>query len=184
VIHDKDLLDRLSELPHRRLEGLLYRATGISSDPTAPSITGGRWTPPPAGDFGVPALYTSFERNGALAELCSFLAELNPVPKARLIKVTPLTISVARAVTLDRNALSALGVVMHQYGRRDYIRTQQIGAALAFLGIDGLVAPSPRWDCDNLVVFDENHAITERLEAGEYDEIEWRAWTEAHGILK
>jgi hypothetical protein len=183
VIHDKDLLDRLSVLPHRRLERQVFRATGISVDPTASSINGGRWTPRPDGDFGVAALYTSFERDGALAELCSFLADLSPVPKSRPMKVTSLRISVARAVRLGPDDLAALGVAMDQYGRRDYARTQQIGAALAFLNFDGLIAPSARWKCDNLTVFTENHAMTERLEAGTREELDWKEWTQTHGIL-
>jgi hypothetical protein len=72
---------------------------------------------------------------------------------------------------------------MDQYGQRDYSRTQQIGAALAFLNFDGLIAPSPRWGCDNLVIFDENHAMTERLEPGVSEEVDWREWAQAHGIL-
>jgi RES domain-containing protein len=184
VIHDKDLLDRLAELPQRPFHGQFFRATGVSVDATASSINGGRWSPRPDGDFGVPALYTSFERDGALAELCSFLADLTPVPKARAIKVTSLTISVERVVRFRRVDLVALGVDMQGYGRRDYGRTQQIGAALAFLGVDGLIAPSPRWKCDNLIVFEENHAMTERLEVGRHEEVEWRAWAETHGIIK
>lgn len=183
MIHDKDLLDRLSELPHERFEGRVFRATGISVDPTASSINGGRWTPRPDGDFGIAALYTSFERDGALAELCSFLADLTPIPKSRPVKVTPLQTSVARAVHLGLDHLAALGVAMDQYGQRDYSRTQQIGAALAFLNFDGLIAPSPRWGCDNLVIFDENHAMTERLEPGVSEEVDWREWAQAHGIL-
>jgi RES domain-containing protein len=183
VIHDKDLLDRLSDLPHRQFAGELFRATGISVDPTASTINGGRWSPRPDGDFGIPALYTSFERDGALAELCSFLADFTPIPKARPVKVTQLSISVARAVSLTKVDLAALGVAMDQYGRRDYRRTQQIGAALAFLGIDGLIAPSPRWNCNNLVVFDENHAMTEKLDAVSSEQCDWREWAETHGIL-
>ena len=182
MIHDKDLLDRLAELPQLRLDGQFFRATGISVDATASSINGGRWTPRSDGDFGVPALYSSFERDGALAELCSFLADLTPIPKARIIKVTPLTISLSHAVRLKHEDLIALGVTMERYGQRDYGRTQQIGAALAFLGVDGLIAPAARWNCDNLVVFDENHAITERLDAGQPEEIDWLAWAKSHGI--
>jgi hypothetical protein len=183
VIHDKDLLDRLSALPQRRLERQVFRATGISVDPTASSINGGRWSPRPDGDFGVAALYTSFQRDGALAELCSFLADLSPVPKSRPVKVTPIEISAARAVRLGPDDLAALGVTMDQYGRRDYRRTQQIGAALAFLNVDGLIAPSARWKCDNLTIFDENHAMTERLQVGVPQELDWREWAQTHGIL-
>lgn len=41
MIHDLDLLDRLSTLPTERFVGEVFRATGLSVDPTAPSISGG-----------------------------------------------------------------------------------------------------------------------------------------------
>jgi hypothetical protein len=77
--------------------------------------------------------------------------------RARIIKVTSLDISLVDAVQLQRDDLIALGVALARYGQRDYSRTQQIGAALAFLGVDGLIAPSARWNCENLVVFQDNH---------------------------
>jgi hypothetical protein len=48
---------------------------------------------------------------------------------------------------------------MARYGERDYALTQSIGAALAFLGLDGLIAliaPSARWQCDNLMIYQTN----------------------------
>jgi RES domain-containing protein len=183
VIHDSALLDLLSELPRRQLEGRYFRATGISIDPTAASISGGRWSPRPDNDFGVPALYTSFEREGALAELCSFLADITPIPKARIIKVTSLDISLVEAVHLQHGDLVALGVVLERYGQRDYSRTQQIGAALAFLGVDGLIAPSARWSCQNLVVFQDNHNMIERMKVGSHEMLDWRKWASANGII-
>lgn len=169
MIHDPELLDRLSDLPRLTLDGTYFRATGVSIDPTAASISGGRWSPRPDADAGVPALYTSFLRDGALAELCSFLADITPIPRARLIKVTSLKISVIEAVRLQRSDLVALGVDLSSYGKRDYSRTQQIGAALAFLGVDGLISPSARWKCENLVVFQENHDMIEGLTVGRHE---------------
>jgi RES domain-containing protein len=183
VIHDSALLDRLSELPHQRFEGRFFRATGISIDPTAASISGGRWSPRPDKDFGVPALYTSFEREGALAELCSFLADITPIPKGRLVKVTSLDIILVEAVRLQRDDLIALGVAFERYGQRDYSKTQQIGAALAFLGVDGLITPSARWNCENLVVFQQNHDTIERMKVGPYETLDWREWAETNGII-
>lgn len=184
MIHDPQLLDRLSDLPRLTIEGTYFRATGVSVDPTAASISGGRWSPRPDRDEGVPALYTSFMRDGALAELCLFLADITPVPQARLIKVTSLEISVIQAVRLQRSDLVALGIDLSRYGERDYSRTQQIGAALAFLGVDGLISPSARWNCENLVVFQENHNMIERLTVGPSETVNWRAWAETNGILK
>ena len=72
---------------------------------------------------------------------------------------------------------------MARYGERDYGRTQEIGAALVFLGFDGLIAPSARWPCDNLMIFGDNHALAETLEPIGMDKVEWREWAQAHGIL-
>jgi hypothetical protein len=182
MIHDQDLVDRLSQFPTERFEGEVFRATGVSVDPAAASINGGRWAPPPDGDPGIAVLYTSFERDGAIAELAAFLAGLNPVPRMRPIKVTLLGVSTVRTVQLSRDILLQLGVDMARYGERDYNRTQRIGAAFAFLGIDGLITPSARWACDNLTVFAENHPLTERLDVLRHEEVDWVAWARVHGI--
>jgi hypothetical protein len=72
---------------------------------------------------------------------------------------------------------------MARFGERDYSRTQQIGAALAFLGLDGLIAPSARWPCDNLVIFSDNHSIADRLEVIDHREVGWRAWATSKGMI-
>lgn len=183
MIHDQRLVDRLSELPTERFSGEVFRATGVDTDPTAPSISGGRWAPPPRGDAGVSVLYTSLERDGAIAEVAAFLADLNPVPGPRPVKVTRLSVTATRTLRLARANLEAFGVDLARYGERDYGRTQEIGAALEFLGLDGLLAPSARWRCENLMIFTLNHAVGERLEAVDAEQIEWRAWAQARGFL-
>ena len=72
---------------------------------------------------------------------------------------------------------------MARCGERDYAQTQKIGAALAFLGLDGLIAPSARWSCDNLMIFTDNHALSERLEPIADEEIEWREWAQENGFI-
>lgn len=188
MIHDQSLVDRLSQLRQERFEGEVFRATRTGADPTAPSISGGRWAPP-QGDPGIPGipgihvLYTSLERDGALAEVASFLAGLTPVPGPRPIKVTRLAVSTARTLRLARADLPGCGVDMARYGERDYAQTQKIGAALAFLGFDGLIAPSARWGCDNLMIFTDNHALAERLEPISEEEIEWKQWAQENGLI-
>ena len=164
MIHDPSLLDRLSAFGPERFEGEVFRATRVNADPVAASISGGRWAPPPDGDAGHSVLYTSLERDGAIAEVASFLAELTPIPGPRQINVTRLTVSTSHTLRLVRADLAALGVELARYGERDYGRTQEIGAALVFLGFDGLIAPSARWPCDNLMIFGDNHALAETLE--------------------
>jgi hypothetical protein len=183
MIHDQRLLDALGALPTERFTGEVFRLTPMAADPTAPSINGGRWAPSARNGVATPVLYTSFERDGALAEVVSYLVEMNPVPGPRLLKVTRLGVSTARTLTLARVDLETLGVAMDRFGQRDYERTQEIGAALAFLGIDGLIAPSARRSCDNLMIFTANHGPEELLEVIDSEEVEWRGWARTHGFL-
>jgi hypothetical protein len=83
---------------------------------------------------------------------------------------------------LARADLEGLGVDMKRYGERDYRRTQDIGAAIAFLELDGLIAPSARWLCDNLMIFTAN-SLNERLEVLGAEEIAWQPWARTHGFL-
>lgn len=183
MIHDQVLVDRLSKLETERFEDEVFRATRINADSLAPSISGGRWAPPPDGALGVYALYTSLERDGAIAEFASLLVNLFPIPRPRLIKVTRLAVSTARTLRLACATLQTLGVDLARYGERDYAQTQRIGAALAFLELDGLIAPSARWPCDNLVIFSKSHALTERLNPIDEEHVEWTTWAQAHELI-
>lgn len=184
MIHDQGLVDKLSDWPQEKFEGTVYRATRTQADPIAASISGGRWAPPPDGDAGFPVLYTSLHRDGALAEISSVLANLEPRPGARLIKLSSLVVSASQVVRLSRPALESLGVDLKRFGERDYALTQRIGAALAFLGVDGLLAPSARWECENLTIFIDNHALTERLDVVGTEEVEWSSWAKGHGLIE
>jgi hypothetical protein len=183
MIHDQALVDRLCVLPTERFDGEVFRATRVDADPTAASINGGRWAPPPSGDAGVAVLYTSLERDGAMAEVVSFLADFTPIPGPRPVRVSRLAVTTARTLRLARANLEALGVDLVRYGERDYGRTQEIGAALEFLGLDGLIATSARWPCDNLMIFMANQALNERLDALNFEDIEWQGWARAHGFI-
>ena len=182
MYHDQRLVDQLSTLPTERFDGIVFRATRIGAEPTASSINGGRWAPPAQNGADVPVLYTSMERDGALAEVVSYLVELTPIPK-RPLKLARIGVSTSQTLCLVRVDLEALGVDMARYGERDYSQTEKIGAAIAFLGFDGLIAPSARWACDNLMVFTENHAMNERLEVLGAEEVQWHPWAVEHGFV-
>jgi hypothetical protein len=62
-------------------------------------------------------------------------------------------------------------------GMRNYERTQAIGDAAYFLGFDGLLVPSARWDCKNLVVFTDQLA-PEDMAIEESAVVDWSAWRE------
>jgi hypothetical protein len=182
MIHDPKLTDLLSTFPATRFVGRVFRATSLTADAMAPSTTGGRWAPPPDGGAGVPVLYTSQEWEGALAEVASYLVLQSPVPSKKL-RVHRLRVSTAKTITLTRENLLQLGVDFTRYGERDYDVTQRIGAAVNFLEFDGLIAPSARWKCDNLIIFAQNHALVENLEVEHADEVDWRAWARSVGLM-
>lgn len=183
MIHDQGLVDQLSSLTTEGFEGEVFRATGASTDALAFSVNGGRWAPPARDGADVPILYTSQARDGALAEVVSYLTLLTPRPLSRPLKVSRLGVSTAKSLWLARVSLQGLGVEMARYGERDYARTQEIGAALAFLGLDGLIAPSARWECDNLMIYQTNHALTERLEVISDELVDWGEWAAENSFL-
>jgi hypothetical protein len=76
VIHDPDLLDRLSGLPIERFDGEAFRATRANLHPLAFSTRGGRWAP----QDRAAVLYTSLAREGALAEIAHHWGRLTPTP--------------------------------------------------------------------------------------------------------
>lgn len=183
MIHDQGLVDQLSSLATEKFEGEVFRATGVSADALAFSVNGGRWAPPARDGADVPVLYTSQARDGALAEVVSYLTQLTPLPLSRPLKVSRLAVSTAKTLRLARVSLERLGVEMALYGVRDYARTQEIGAALAFLGLDGLIAPSARWQCDNLMIYQTNHLLSERLEVLADEEVDWGSWARVNGFI-
>jgi hypothetical protein len=182
--YDPNLADRLSGFTTEVFQGEVFRVTRANADPTAPSLYGGRWARPQNSDPGTAVLYTSLIYEGALAEVTSYLADLTPIPKRGIIKVTSLSVTASKVVRLTENDLTSLGVDMTQYSLREYARTQEIGSTLAWLGVDALIAPSARWPCSNLMIYTENHSYSETLEPIAEEAAEWRSWAESNGILK
>ena len=178
MIHDPALLERLGAFERERFDGEVFRATRRSLDPLAASTSGGRWAPKGL----VPVLYTSLLREEALAEITYHWSQLTPRP-SRPAVLHRLGVSAERRLRLLRTDLEELGVDTEQYESINYHRTQEIGAAVAFLGCDGLIVPCARWDCENLVLFTENHALTSRLEVLSSDEIDWRTWAQDAGFI-
>ena len=133
MIHDPDLLDRLSSLQYESFEGEAFRATRINADPIAASLSSGRWSPPTTANMDVAILYTSLDRDGAIAEVASFLAELTPVPGPRQIKVSRLAVSTTHTMRLVQAELPDLGVDLARYGEKDYAQTRKLVQHWRFL---------------------------------------------------
>lgn len=110
MIHEQSLVDQLNALPVERFDGESFRTTRGGADPIAPSNSGGRWAPPPEDAFAVSVLYTSLDRDGSIAEVVSFLTELNLIPGPRPLNVSWLRVSTGKTLRLARTCLERLGI--------------------------------------------------------------------------
>lgn len=74
-------------------------------------------------------------------------------------------------VELGFEEFGKLGIGPTIYRTRDYSRTQEISDALNYLGCDGLIAPSARYDSNNLVVYMQNlnrDCVLEEIDSREF----------------
>jgi RES domain-containing protein len=170
---DVDLLDDIDACPRHPFHGTLWRVTRAGRDPLQGGPSASRWC---NGSFDV--LYTSLERDGAVAELYALLSMQPVMPSKIAFHAHRLTVSIEQALHLaDFASLKALGVDVDRYKERDYGRTQEIADAAYFLGFDGLIAPSARWSCANAILFTDRIAtLLLILDASEATPIDWRAW--------
>jgi len=76
----------------------------------------------------------------------------------------------------DVSALAPPGAETARYESFDDGPTQAIAAAAHFLEFDGLIVPSARAACANLVVFMDRIAETGRLAVRASEPVDWPAW--------
>lgn len=179
MIHDDKLLGQLSRFEQVAFDGEVYRATRLNHDPLAPSRNAGRW----AFRDDTPVLYTSLERDGAIAELAYHWGLLTPAP-TKPAAIHQLRVETDAVLRLVRADLTDLGVDIDDFASLDYSRCQAIGSAVAFLECDGLIVPSARWQCENLVIFTDNQLRAGRrglLDVVGSAEFDWQAWAREHG---
>lgn len=179
MIHDRDLLDQLDALPKDAFDGEVFRGTRQSLDPLASSFSGGRWMR----RDGAGVLYTSLAREGALAEISFHWGQLAPRPTKPVVLHT-LRVKAHRTLKLVRADLAMLGVPESAYQGVNLKRTQEVGAAVEFLGCDGLIAPCARWACDNLILFPDRMGMDATLEVVTSDKVDWVSWAVDKGLLK
>lgn len=154
---DLELLDALDALERVSFEGTCWRAVREGRDPLQGHPSGGRWDP---GTFDV--LYTALEPDGAMAEIDFHLSRQPVFPSKIRFGLHEIAVTTRQTLKLaNLDALVPLGLDKAAYQQVLYTRTQEIGDAAIFLGFDGLIAPSARWPCLNLVLF------TDRLEPGD-----------------
>ncbi len=171
---DNRIIDFLEQFESTEYEGFVYRATRQNLDPTVPSVTGGRWMVPKR----TAVLYTSTTEDGAMAEIAFHLGQLSPPPR-KLVKLHKLEVTTRKAARIQRKDFSLLGISEEQFGSRIYQKTQEIGAAAAYLGFDGLFVPSARTKDEHLILFADNHGFDTKLTVISSQEMDWTAWVEA-----
>ena len=135
----------------------------------------------PKGETAV--LYASCERDGALAELAFHWSQITPFP-TRPAVIHFLKVGVERIIRIEQPDLEKLGVERARYSDVNYGRTQAVGAAAAFLGYDGLIVPSARWRCENLILFANERDLSTMLEVVDTEPVDLRAWARARGMIE
>lgn len=170
--HDDRLLDVLGEIEGQVFSGQMWRVVREGRGVLDGSRGAGRWNP-----NHLSVLYGSKEADGAVAEIHFHLSQGQSVFPSRMRHVLhELQIHTGNTLVLaDLTQLATLGVDEARYREMLYGRTQEIADAAAFLGYDGIIAPSARWPCDNIVLFLGSFSL-ENVELVEKTPIDWKAW--------
>ena len=176
VARDLQLLDLLDTHKGVSFEGDVWRIVREGIDVLQGYLAKARWDP---GTFDV--LYTSLEREGALAEIYFHLSQQPVFPSLLRSRLHRISVRTQRTLKLaDLEAIETLGVSAETYSSLSYERTQEIGDAAAFLGFDGILAPSARHKSHNLVIFCDRFTPAD-LVAIESEAVDWDAWRRARG---
>lgn len=172
-VHDRSVLDALEKLDPEPFDSDIWRVARQGRDPLRGSSAGGRWGAP--GELEV--LYTSEQRDGALAEV-GFRLSLEPVwPSLIRHQLHLLAVRTERTLRLlDMSVLANLGVDIARYETFEYGTTQAIAAAAYFLEFDGMLVPSARFECANLVLFTERVSQTGFLQLVSSEDVNWQDW--------
>jgi len=177
---DSDLIDALELCAPIELNQTLWRVVHESRDPCQCSRPGGRWD-----DESIEVLYTSVERDGAMAEMHFHLRRGQPVVPSKIAyRLHELHITIDGVIDLtDRQFLLNIGVDMSSFGQllyankdQEYQRTQQIGEAAHFLDFSGILVPNARSDCNNVVLFCDRFTPDQLDEIDDHGIIDWSAW--------
>jgi RES domain-containing protein len=148
MVYPPELLDLLQEAQVGALEATVYRHMFADYRPDLANTRGARWNPP-----DVPAIYTSLQRETALAE-AEFRISLDAFRPRVKRTLYELRIELGEVLDLSsREELLAVGVGEAELTSDDPQACQLVGGAVAWLGCDGLLVPSARHDGTNLVIF-------------------------------
>lgn len=156
-IRDRALLDAIERLKQAPFSGTVWRSVREGRNPVDCWRAGGRWD-----DRSFDVLYTSEARQGALLERRFHLFRGQPFPPSKVrYELFELRVRLSAVISFDDlEALRSVGMDTVGYGmvsydakQTEYPASQQIAEACFFLGADGILVPSARHECRNLIVF-------------------------------
>jgi len=179
-VHDRAVLDALEAIEPSAFDARVWRISRKGREPLRGSVAKGRWSP-----SGSEVLYTSVAQEGALAEI-GFRLSLEPVWPSRLEhELHEISASVARVLSISSvEALVPLGVDIARYESFEYQATQAIAAAAHFLEFDGLLVPSARAPCSNLVLFLDRLSDGVVLDVVQSVDVDWDEWKRGAAVRK
>ncbi len=170
-VHDRAILDILDGLQPVSVETTVWRVTRKGRDPLRGAVANGRWNA--IGEFEV--LYTSLERDGAIAEV-GYRLSLEPIwPSLIEHEIHTLSVKTERSLRFESlDELQNLGIDVSRYESFQYNQSQAIAAAARFLEFDALLVPSARFKCSNLVLFlDRALALPQLVNT---EDVSWESW--------
>ena len=171
-VHDRAILDALEAAESESFSGTVWRVSRSGRSPVRGSTAAGRWSP--TGDVEV--LYTSLEREGALAEI-GFRLSLEPVWPSRIAhdihEIEVRADSALRFASTD--LLVPFGINPDRYTSFEYDVCQALAAAAHFLEYDGLIVPGARHQAANLVLFMDRPAASS-LRCIDSAPVDWSIW--------
>ena len=153
------LVDAIEGEVPKSLKATVWRVVTDGFDVLRPAKSGGRWDD---GSFDV--LYTSSERDGALAESWFHANKGQPIIPSRVSKrIYQIEAELGRVLDLTgAGKLQSMGVNEASYGRLSYLKRtdeyptlQQIAEAAHFFEYEAIIVPNARWPTSNVVVFTE-----------------------------
>lgn len=172
---DDRLLDLVGGIKAQAYEGPMWRVVRKGRDVLDGSRGSGRWN---TSEMSV--LYGAAIPDGAISEIHFHLSRGQSVfPSKMQHDLFELSVKAQQTLVLaDMDQLRRLGVEDSRYRELLYNRTQEIAAAASFLGFDGLIAPSARWECQNIVLFLDAIDMHE-IRTISSQPVDWKAWRQA-----
>lgn len=170
---DPALVEAIDALPAATFSATVWRVTWANREPLAGNFGGGRWSP----DNSFEALYTSLDQDGAMAEVYFHLSRA-PVFSSSNMRLNQIDVTLNHVLEMDPATLESLGLKAPLASRIDYAISQSIGAVAHMLDFQGIIVPSARWACLNLVIFMDRIDVDKQIRAVGRQEINWPAWKE------